>query len=140
MNIVFMGTSSFAVLVLEELLKMEDSNILGVVTTPDRPAGRGRKLHPPPVKEKAEKEGVGYLATKAGECPGIRKCPAPCFSGNHSSGCLWADFAPGSVGYPPVGSGECPRFSSSFLPRSRPHSVGPSAGRKGDRGYHYAHG
>ncbi|HPZ81447.1 MAG TPA: methionyl-tRNA formyltransferase [Candidatus Atribacteria bacterium] len=69
MNIVFMGTSSFAVLVLEELLKMEDSNILGVVTTPDRPAGRGRKLHPPPVKEKAEKEGLVIWQPKRVNAP-----------------------------------------------------------------------
>lgn len=53
-----MGTSSFAVLVLEELLKDKNNNILGVVTKPDRPAGRGRKLHPSPVKEKAEEKGL----------------------------------------------------------------------------------
>ncbi len=58
MKIVFMGTSSFAVSVLEELLKEEENNILGVVTKPDRPAGRGRKLHPSPVKKKAEEEGL----------------------------------------------------------------------------------
>ncbi len=59
MKIVFMGTSSFAVLVLEELLKeKKNNNIVGVVTKGDRPAGRGRKLRPSPVKEKAEEEGL----------------------------------------------------------------------------------
>jgi len=59
LKIVFMGTSSFAVLVLEELLKeKKNNNIVGVVTKRDRPAGRGRKLRPSPVKEKAEEEGL----------------------------------------------------------------------------------
>jgi methionyl-tRNA formyltransferase len=58
LNIVFMGTSSFAVLVLEELLRDRNNNILGIVTKPDRPAGRGRKLCSSPVKEKAKEEGL----------------------------------------------------------------------------------
>ncbi|MDI3543402.1 MAG: methionyl-tRNA formyltransferase [Candidatus Atribacteria bacterium] len=53
-----MGTSSFAVLVLEELLRDRNNNILGIVTKPDRPAGRGRKLCSSPVKEKAKEEGL----------------------------------------------------------------------------------
>lgn len=53
-----MGTSSFAVLVLEELLKDRNNNILGIVTKPDHPAGRGRKLRSSPVKEKAKEEGL----------------------------------------------------------------------------------
>ncbi len=52
-----MGTSSFAVLVLEELLKKEENNILGVVTKVDRPAGRGRKLRPSPVKKRQKRKG-----------------------------------------------------------------------------------
>ena len=51
MRILFMGTPSFAVPSLERV--GESFNIVGVVTQPDRPAGRGKRLKPPPVKEKA---------------------------------------------------------------------------------------
>jgi len=47
-RIVFMGSPDFAVPVLKALA--EKCNLVGVVTQPDRPAGRGRKLVPPPVK------------------------------------------------------------------------------------------
>ncbi|MFH2012741.1 MAG: methionyl-tRNA formyltransferase [Pseudomonadota bacterium] len=57
MKIVFMGTPDFAVPALDLLIK-EGENIVGVVTMPDRPKGRGRKLKAPPVKETAERHKV----------------------------------------------------------------------------------
>ena len=48
--IIFFGTPDFAVPSLEILLK-NDFPIAGVVTVPDKPAGRGQKLTPSPVKE-----------------------------------------------------------------------------------------
>src|SRR5690625_1923950 len=53
MNIVFMGTPQFAVPFLEQLID-SPYHIAAVVTRPDRPAGRGRKLQAPPIKEVAE--------------------------------------------------------------------------------------
>jgi methionyl-tRNA formyltransferase len=47
-RIVFMGSPDFAVPALQALAK--NWSIVGVVTQPDRPAGRGRKLQPPIVK------------------------------------------------------------------------------------------
>lgn len=47
-----MGTPDFAVPILETLLETKEE-IVGVVTQPDRPKGRGQKLTAPPVKEKA---------------------------------------------------------------------------------------
>ncbi len=47
-----MGTPDFAVPVLEKLSK--NFQIIGVITQPDRPSGRGRKLIPPAVKVSAE--------------------------------------------------------------------------------------
>ncbi len=47
-KIVFMGTPDFAVPVLDKLIETQE--VVGVVTQPDRPAGRGRKVQPPPVK------------------------------------------------------------------------------------------
>lgn len=53
LRIIFMGTSEFAVTTLGCLL-MNGFNIVGVVTTPDKPAGRGRKMSKSAVKEFAE--------------------------------------------------------------------------------------
>lgn len=57
MSIVFMGTPDFAVVSLKALLNAGFS-VSRVVTQPDRPRGRGRKLLPPPVKEYAVKAGI----------------------------------------------------------------------------------
>ena len=48
---VFFGTPEFAVPCLDALVEV--ANVCAVVCQPDRPAGRGRKLRPPPVKERA---------------------------------------------------------------------------------------
>ena len=50
MRLIFMGTPSFVVPVLEALAAMPGVDIVGIVTPPDRPAGRGRQSEPPPVK------------------------------------------------------------------------------------------
>ena len=52
MRTVYLGTSEFAVDVLERLAATPHRPVL-VVTRPDRPRGRGRKLQPPPVAERA---------------------------------------------------------------------------------------
>lgn len=49
---VFMGTPDFAVGVLKAMVE-NDIKVVGVVTAPDRPAGRGRKLQASAVKEYA---------------------------------------------------------------------------------------
>ena len=56
-RIIFMGTPEFAV---PSLLALHESHheVLAVLTQPDRPKGRGRKLTPPPVKIAAER--LGY--------------------------------------------------------------------------------
>jgi methionyl-tRNA formyltransferase len=50
MRIVFMGTPDFAVASLKALLE-SDFEIVGVITTPDKPAGRGQKLQESAVKK-----------------------------------------------------------------------------------------
>lgn len=56
MKVVFMGTPEFAVPTLEALC--DKHNVVAVVSQPDRPKGRGKKLQPTPVKEAAEKRGI----------------------------------------------------------------------------------
>ena len=60
-DIVFMGTPEFAVTILERLQADEQVNIVGVITAPDKPAGRGRKLHSSPVKEFAVEHSLNCL-------------------------------------------------------------------------------
>jgi methionyl-tRNA formyltransferase len=57
MRTVYLGTSDFAVEVLERLAATPHRPAL-VVTRPDRPRGRGRKLQPPPVAERAALLGI----------------------------------------------------------------------------------
>ncbi len=54
---VYLGTSQFAAAVLELLARTEHRPAL-VVTRPDRPAGRGRRLSPPPVARLARELGI----------------------------------------------------------------------------------
>ncbi len=58
-RLVFMGSPDFAVPVLRRLA--ERYEVAGVVTQPDRPAGRGRQLKPPSVKLLAEQIGLAVM-------------------------------------------------------------------------------
>ncbi|WP_036154079.1 methionyl-tRNA formyltransferase [Maribacter forsetii] len=60
LRIVFMGTPDFAVGILDKLVK-EEYNIVGVITAPDRPAGRGRKLNESTVKKYAVENDLNIL-------------------------------------------------------------------------------
>ena len=56
-KVVFMGTPEFAKCSLEKLVESK-YNVVGVFTNPDKPAGRGMKLKPSPVKEYATKNNI----------------------------------------------------------------------------------
>ncbi len=60
MRIVFMGTPEFAVPSLQALLASDDE-VVGVVSQPDRPKGRGHELAAPPVKILAQQAGIAML-------------------------------------------------------------------------------
>lgn len=60
LRIVFMGTPGFAVGVLQKLVE-EGKNVVGVITSPDKPAGRGRKLHQSDVKKYALSQNLTIL-------------------------------------------------------------------------------
>lgn len=57
LRIIFAGTPDFAARHLDALLS-SGHNVVGVFTQPDRPAGRGKKLMPGPVKALAEEHGL----------------------------------------------------------------------------------
>jgi len=60
MRIVFMGTPEFAVTALEALVDA-GYNIVGVITAPDKPAGRGRKINESAVKKYALSKGLHIM-------------------------------------------------------------------------------
>jgi len=67
-RVVFMGTPEFAVPVLEALAGAH--RVVGVVTQPDRPAGRGRRLAPSPVKQVALEHGLPLFHPQSLRTPG----------------------------------------------------------------------
>ncbi|CAM1341015.1 methionyl-tRNA formyltransferase [Tenacibaculum amylolyticum] len=63
LRIVFMGTPDFAVTILKKLIEHK-YNIVGVITAPDKPAGRGRKLNQSAVKKYALTQNLPVLQPK----------------------------------------------------------------------------
>ena len=57
LRILFAGTPEFAAIHLQALINSEHE-VIGVYTQPDRPAGRGKKLQPSPVKQVALDNGL----------------------------------------------------------------------------------
>ncbi len=58
MSTVFIGTSEFAAAVLERLARSEAHRPALVITRPDRPSGRGRRVSAPPVADSARALGI----------------------------------------------------------------------------------
>ena len=68
MRIIFMGSAGLAIPSLQAILGNSDDELVGVVSQPDRPAGRKRQLTPCPLKAFAEKTGLSVMAPeKIGE-------------------------------------------------------------------------
>lgn len=59
-RIVFIGTPDFAVRILDELVQ-NNFNIVGVITAPDKPAGRGQQLSESAVKKYAVSKSLNIL-------------------------------------------------------------------------------
>jgi methionyl-tRNA formyltransferase len=60
-RIVFMGTAELSCDSLGALLRIPEFRVVGVVTQPDQPKGRGLRLQPSPVKEIARNQGLPVL-------------------------------------------------------------------------------
>lgn len=61
MKLVFAGTPEVAVPALDALIASERHDVVAVVTRPDAPSGRGRRLVSSPVAERAEESGIEVL-------------------------------------------------------------------------------
>lgn len=75
LKVVFAGTPDFAAVALDALLTTRHE-VIAVLTQPDRPAGRGRKLVPGPVKTRAEAAGIPVLQPETLRNEDIRECLA----------------------------------------------------------------
>jgi methionyl-tRNA formyltransferase len=70
MRIIFMGTPEFAVPSLESLLNSEHE-VVGVVTQPDRPKGRGQAVVASPIKQLAQTQGLSILQPEKMKSPDL---------------------------------------------------------------------
>lgn len=68
MKIVFMGTPDFAVPCLDILVK-NNYDVVGVITVPDKPAGRGQQVQQSPVKKYALEHGLRVLQPEKLKAP-----------------------------------------------------------------------
>ena len=69
-SVIFFGTPDIGLPSLEHLYNSDKFNVLGVVTQPDRPSGRGQKLTPSPIKMFALEKNLPLFQPKS-----IRKEP-----------------------------------------------------------------
>ena len=65
MRILFMGTPDIAAACLSKLL-LDGKEVVGVISQPDKPKGRGYTLTPPPVKVLAQEHGIPEKGTNVG--------------------------------------------------------------------------
>ena len=70
-DVLFMGTPDFAVPSLNALLAAPNYRVVGVVTQPDRPAGRGHALQASSVKRAALAVGITVLQPEKLRAPGV---------------------------------------------------------------------
>ena len=69
MKVVFFGSPEFAIPSLISIIN--EYEVVGIVTQPDRPAGRGKVITPPPVKMMAVKYGLPILQPNRLKDPGV---------------------------------------------------------------------
>ena len=70
-RVIFMGTPDFAVAPLRALIENPAYQVVGVVTQPDRPAGRGRTLQESPVKQAAIAAEIPTVQPEKLRAPGV---------------------------------------------------------------------
>jgi methionyl-tRNA formyltransferase len=115
LRVVFMGSPAFAVPSLARLL--DDGHALAlVVTQPDRPAGRGQALRPPPVKPAVERYGLPLLQPEKINGPTVLSALAAARP-DVIAVVAFGQFLPRAVReLPPLG---CVNVHASLLPKYR---------------------
>jgi len=73
-RVVFMGTPRVAIPTLQSIWNDVGTDLVGVITQPDRRAGRGQKIQPPPVKTIAVEHGIPIIQPRRiGDDPAVRQ-------------------------------------------------------------------
>lgn len=112
LRVVFMGTPEFSVPVLKELIN--STNVVLVVTQPDKPVGRKRVLTPSPVKVVAEEAGISVFTPDR-----LRKDVQPVLDADPDIiiTCAFGQIVPKEIlDYPGLG---CINVHASLLPKYR---------------------
>ena len=86
MSTVFIGTSEFAAAVLERLALSDSNRPALVITRPDRPSGRGRRLTSPAVAERARQLGIALEQPHSVNDPQARASIAAALDLGHGGG------------------------------------------------------
>ena len=127
MRLVFLGSPGFAVPTLEALATAY--SVVGVVTQPDRPAGRGRTLASPPVKQAALRLGLPVLQPPRLRAPEATGALAEMHPDLIVVAAYGQILRAEVLELPPHG---CINVHASLLPRWRGASPVPAAIRAGD--------
>ena len=69
LRVVYLGTPDFAATILKSLIAWPQAEVVGAVTQPDRPMGRGKKIRPPAVKTLAQESGLPVLQPRSIDDP-----------------------------------------------------------------------
>src|SRR5688572_9369629 len=115
MRLVFMGTPDFASVSLEALLRSDDS-VVGVVTQPDRPKGRGQVLSPSPVKLLAQRAQLPLLQPVKMKDPALLETLAEWKPDIIAVAAFGRILPPAILSLPPHG---CINVHASLLPKYR---------------------
>jgi len=137
LKIAFAGTPEFAAVSLDALIKSRHE-VVGVLTQPDRPAGRGRKLTASAVKELAVEAGITVLQ------PSTLRSTEAFQSLTELNADVWVVAAYGLIlpvevlGLPVLGC--LPWISAATLAGRCAHTSCGARRRCSDRGLYYANG
>lgn len=115
MKVLFFGTPDIAATSLEKLI-CDGFEVVGVVTQPDKPKGRGHKLTPPPVKVLAEEKNIPVYQPeklKNGELAPILEALKPEVAAVVAYGKILPEYI---LNYPKFG---CINMHASLLPKYR---------------------
>src|ERR1700675_49410 len=115
MRLVFMGTPDFAAASLEALLRSDDS-VVGIITQPDRPKGRGQILTPSPVKLLAQREQIPLLQPLKMKDPEFLQALAGWKPDLIAVAAFGRILPPAILALPPLG---CINVHGSLLPKYR---------------------
>ncbi len=115
MRLVFMGTPEFAATSLDALLKSDDS-VVGIVTQPDRPKGRGQVLTPSPVKLLAQEAKIPLLQPLKMKDPEFLQALAGWKPDLIAVAAFGRILPPVVLSFPPLG---CVNVHGSLLPKYR---------------------